>query len=90
MYTSRGTPDLLLEEVAKYPAKENWQEIFARSRSHPDDDGHLAKLTRALAHGEKVCQPYEGTNADMPIRGDMWLRIGNIGKHCFSPLPINY
>lgn len=80
MYTSRGTPDLLLEEVAKYPAKENWSQIFARSVAHPDDDGHLAKLTRALAHGQKVCEPYESSNPQMPIRGDVWLRIGNIGK----------
>ncbi|KAJ5346003.1 hypothetical protein N7452_004007, partial [Penicillium brevicompactum] len=78
MYTSRGTPDLLLEEVAKYPAKENWSQIFARSVAHPDDDGHLAKLTRALAHGQKVCEPYESSNPQMPIRGDVWLRIGNI------------
>ncbi|CAG7923159.1 unnamed protein product [Penicillium olsonii] len=78
MYTSRGTPDLLLEEVARYPAKENWSQIFARSVAHPGDDGHLAKLTRALAHGQKVCEPYESSNPEMPIRGDVWLRIGNI------------
>ncbi|CAI7624817.1 unnamed protein product [Penicillium bialowiezense] len=78
MYTSRGTPDLLLEEVAKYPAKENWSQIFARSVAHPDDDGHLAKLARALAHGQKVCETYESKNPEMPIRGDVWLRIGNI------------
>lgn len=80
MYTSRGTPDLLLDDVVRYPAKENWSGIFARSLAHPGDDGHLAKLTRALAHGQKVCEPYEKTDTQMAIRGDMWLRIGNIGK----------
>ncbi|KAJ5851361.1 uncharacterized protein N7529_010746 [Penicillium soppii] len=78
MYVSRGMPDLLLEEVAQYPIKDDWSQIFARSLAHPSDDGHLAKLVRALAHGEKVCQPYESSNRQMPIKGDMWLRIGNI------------
>jgi hypothetical protein len=73
MYTSRGTPDPLLDEVANYPLKGDWSQIFARSIAHPSDGGHLAKLTRALAHGQKVCQAYERN-------GDMWLRIGNIGK----------
>lgn len=80
MYTSRGTPDLLLDEVANYPIKEDWAQIFARSIAHPGDDGHLAKLARALAHGQKVCQAYESKHPEMPIKGDMWLRIGNIGK----------
>ena len=80
MYTSRGTPDLLLDEVANYPPKSNWSELFARSIAHPDDDGHLAKLVRALAHGQKVCQPYERTNPEMQIKGNMWLRVGNIGE----------
>lgn len=84
MYVSRGMPDLLLEEVAQYPIKDDWSQIFARSLAHPSDDGHLAKLVRALAHGEKVCQPYESSNRQMPIKGDMWLRIGNIGKAFFS------
>ncbi|KAJ5873308.1 hypothetical protein N7455_003851 [Penicillium solitum] len=78
MYTSRGTPDLLLDEVANYPIKEDWAQIFARSIAHPGDDGHLAKLARALAHGQKVCQAYESKHPEMQIKGDMWLRIGNI------------
>ncbi|OQE24965.1 hypothetical protein PENFLA_c009G11039 [Penicillium flavigenum] len=78
MYTSRGTPDLLLDEVANYPMKEDWSQIFARSIAHPGDDGHLAKLARALAHGQKVCKAYESKKPEMPIKGDMWLRIGNI------------
>ncbi|KAJ5795205.1 hypothetical protein N7457_001804 [Penicillium paradoxum] len=78
MYTSRASPDLLLDEVTNYPIKEEWSEIFARSIAHPDDDGHLAKLSRALAHGQKVCQQFEKKIPEMPIKGDMWLRIGNL------------
>jgi hypothetical protein len=79
MYVSRGTPDLLLDEVAKYPIKEDWPQIFGRAVSHDTDDGHLAKLARAVAHGQRVCQGFENKH-QMPINGDMWLRIGNIGK----------
>ncbi|CDM29644.1 Domain of unknown function DUF4243 [Penicillium roqueforti FM164] len=78
MYTSRGTPDLLLDEVANYSPKDNWSQLFARSIAHPDDDGHLAKLVRALAHGQKVCQVYERTHPEMRIKGNMWLSVGNI------------
>lgn len=81
MYTSRGTPNLLLDEVAKYPVKMDWSQIFARSIAHPGDDGHLAKLARALANGQNICEPFEDKDPGMPIKGDMWLRIGNIGKH---------
>jgi hypothetical protein len=80
MYTSRGSPNLLLDEIASYPLKEDWPRIFARSVAHPDDDGHLAKLARALASGQKLCEPFEDKNPEMPIKGDMWLRIGNMGK----------
>ncbi|KAJ5562985.1 hypothetical protein N7461_001746, partial [Penicillium sp. DV-2018c] len=84
MYTSRGSPNLLLDEIASYPIKEDWPQIFARSIAHSDDDGHLAKLARALANGEKVCQPFEDKNPEMPIKGDMWLRIGNMAVDCTS------
>jgi hypothetical protein len=79
MYVSRGTPDLLLDEIAKYPIKEDWPQIFERAVTHGTDDGHLAKLARAVAHGQRVCQGVENKKK-MPINGDMWLRIGNIGK----------
>jgi hypothetical protein len=90
MYISRGTPDLLLDEVANYPLKEDWPQIFARSIAHPGDDGHLAKLARALAHGQKVCEAFESKHPEMPIKGDMWLRIGNIGKQQVLILHICY
>lgn len=81
LYASRASPDLLLDEVTQYPAKNDWPAVFARSVTHPSDDGHLVKLVRALANGEKACQPYESQGPQvMPISGDMWLRIGNMGE----------
>lgn len=81
MYVSRGSPKLLLDEVTQYPVKLEWPAVFAQSARHPADDGHLAKLVRALAHGQDVCKPFETRESKtMSISGDMWLRIGNMGE----------
>ncbi|KAJ5947597.1 hypothetical protein N7466_000612 [Penicillium verhagenii] len=76
-YVSRNSPDLLLEEVTNYPAKQDWEAVISQSVAHPHDDGHLVKLVRAVAHGQNVCRPFE-KKAAMPISGDMWLKIGNM------------
>lgn len=79
---SRGAPQLLLNEVTSYPASNSWETIFKHCNSHPGDDGHLPKLARAVAHGEAVCRPFESQAKErgLMITGDMWLRIGNMGK----------
>lgn len=81
-YVSRGVPDLLLEEVTTYEAPNDWKTIFYESSVHPRDDGHLSKLVRALANGEKVCRPFEARAEELGllITGDMWLKIANMGK----------
>lgn len=81
IYASSGFPDLLLDEISKYPVTNDWEAVITQSRSHPADDGHLSKLVRALAHGENVCRPFEQQKANsLPISGNMWLQIGNMGK----------
>lgn len=81
MYVSRGSPKLLLDEVTQYPGTKEWAAVFSQSVRHPADDGHLVKLVRALAHGQKVCRSFESTQTQaMTIMGDMWLRIGNMGE----------
>lgn len=81
-YVSRGVPNLLLEEVTTYEAPNDWKTIFHESSVHPRDDGHLSKLVRALANGEKVCRPFEARAEELGllITGDMWLKIANMGK----------
>lgn len=81
-YVSRGVPDLLLEEVTTYEAPNDWKTIFYESSVHPRDDGHLSKLVRAVANGEKVCRPFEARAEELGllITGDMWLKIANMGK----------
>ncbi|KAJ5573774.1 uncharacterized protein N7459_008201 [Penicillium hispanicum] len=79
LYVAYGSPDLLVDEVARYPARQDWATIFSRSVKHHRDDGHLAKFARAVAHAQKVCEQAESRGVQaMPISGDMWLRIGNM------------
>lgn len=84
MYASRGSPDLLIDEVIKYEPKQStftatgdpWQELFDRVCTF-EDDGHGSKLIRALAHGQKICEPYEDLD-QFRIKHDMWLQLGHM------------
>ena len=79
LYVSGGSPDLRLDDITSHPATLDWPTIFSRAVTHPTDDGHMAKLVRAVAHGENVCRALEGSQK-MVITGEMWRRIGNMGK----------
>lgn len=83
MYASRGSPNLLLDEVVNYKpkkpskdAKDPWDDIIDRVRQY-EDDGHGAKLVRALAHGQKICEPYEDRES-FRIKKNMWLQLGHM------------
>jgi hypothetical protein len=78
MYASRHSPALLLSEITDYTPKQDsdWDKIVSRVTSL-EDDGHASKVIRALANGQKVCQPYE----DKPgfvIKSDAWRKIGHM------------
>ncbi|OJJ95464.1 hypothetical protein ASPACDRAFT_55148 [Aspergillus aculeatus ATCC 16872] len=83
LYVSRGTPELYLDEIRAYPTAHSWAEIFAFCNRHSQDDGHLAKLVRAVANGERACRPFEEERR-WPIKGDMWLRIANMAMDSTS------
>jgi len=78
MYTSRGCPDLLLDEVAHYSPKQpsGWDQIIKRVNKM-EDDGHASKLVRALAHGQVACEKFEGKDGFV-IEGDMWEKLGHM------------
>ncbi|KAE8150168.1 hypothetical protein BDV25DRAFT_154887 [Aspergillus avenaceus] len=80
LYVSRNTPELLLDEVTEYQITRDWETIFHYTNEHQRDDGHVGKLARAIAHGEKFCRPYEAQAKErgLKITGDMWLKIGNM------------
>lgn len=78
MYTSRGCPELRLEEVTGYKAKREWTwEEIVRKVDAMEDDGHVAKLVRALKNGEQRCREFERREG-FPIKGDMWLQLGRM------------
>lgn len=85
IWASRQMPEPQPEDVLNYPIHLGWPEIFAKSYLHPSDDGHLAKFVRTVAFAEELCRPYEtGSNKRyLPVSGDMWLKIGNLGKRYF-------
>ena len=60
-YVSRGCPTLLLDEISNYQPKQpsGWDKVIERVNGL-ENDGHGAKLVRALAHGGAVCRTFEG------------------------------
>ncbi|KAF2743250.1 hypothetical protein M011DRAFT_411074 [Sporormia fimetaria CBS 119925] len=80
LYASRGSADLLLDEITSYKPKAGTDapldNVFARARRFPDD-GHTSKFIRALANGEKVCRKWEGEDGFV-IKGDMWKLLGHM------------
>ena len=82
MYVSRGTPDLLLDEIVEYKPKrpnDDWNDLFQRVNVLPDD-GHAPKLLRALANAEKVCADYEGKEEakNWKLKDNMFLSLGHM------------
>ena len=53
-----------------------WDAIQDRVCEFPDD-GHAAKMIRALAHGQRICEPCEGRDA-FRIKHDDWLQMGHM------------
>lgn len=79
MYASRRSPKPLLDEIINYQPRipaDSWDAIFERVKNH-SDDGHACKLVRALAHGERICAPFED-DPKFRIKKDMWLQLGHM------------
>lgn len=83
LYASRGSPELRLDEIRNYKPKvpskdpeDPWQDIITRVCRF-EDDGHGSKLVRALAHGQKICEPYQD-RPDFPIKHADWLQLGHM------------
>lgn len=80
LYASRRSPKPLMDEITHYKPKSPgpWDGIIERVRNH-NDDGHAAKLVRALANGEQICKPFED-NQNFRVKRKMWLQLGHMGK----------
>jgi hypothetical protein len=79
MYASRRSPEILTKEITGYrPRKEgNWDSVIQRVRDMDGDDGHAAKLVRAIANGKNASAKYEHGDG-FPIKGDMWDKLGHM------------
>ncbi|USP73007.1 hypothetical protein yc1106_00281 [Curvularia clavata] len=73
MYVSRGSPELLRDEIENYVPKHNgdMQGVIERVRKI-EDDGHACKLVRAILNAEKVSRDRG------QVTGDMWRKVGHM------------
>lgn len=78
MYTSRGCPPLLANEITNYQPviDSDWDGLFKRINKF-EDDGHASKLVRALANGQETCAKHEKKDGFL-IKGDMWRKLGHM------------
>lgn len=83
-YASRLAPQLYPGEIVTYKPRQSdmtWSSLIKRTNKLTHDDGHISKLIRALAHGAKVCAPYEARqnlSSRFPLNGPGWLQIANM------------
>lgn len=78
MYASRKSPEIRLEDIRNYkPKKPSGYDQIQDRVCAIDDDGHASKLVRAIAHGGKICQPYEQNDA-FRLKSDDWLQLAHM------------
>ncbi|KAF2860411.1 hypothetical protein K470DRAFT_258006 [Piedraia hortae CBS 480.64] len=77
-YVARGAPELRIEVIRNYKPKQpsGWDVLEDRVVAVPDD-GHAAKTVRALAHGQRICEPYEH-RPEFRIKHDDWLQLAHM------------
>ncbi|KAF2221585.1 hypothetical protein BDZ85DRAFT_301818 [Elsinoe ampelina] len=81
LYMGMRCPALHPEAVSRevyHPLKQHrtWDGVFEAVKTWPDD-GHASKVVRALAHGERICGPYEGEGWCVVESGE-WLRYAGV------------
>lgn len=82
IWASRKMPTAQEADINNYPIHLGWPEVFAKAYKHPTDDGHLPKFVRTVAYAQEICRPFEeeAEARGLKVTGDMWLKIGNMGK----------
>ena len=79
VYVSRGSPELVLDEIQKYKPKKprDWKDLFHDVSVRPDD-GHASKFVRALKNGAERSKPYDDRK-EFKLKADDWLKYANAG-----------
>lgn len=92
-YASRIAPELHGNELADYkprvPDQATWDALVARANKI-EDDGHISKLLRALAHGQLISAPYENQpelSHRFPLKGNGWLTLANMAVDTTDSVP---
>ena len=65
----------------------DWSGVFHRACLH-EDDGHMAKLIRAIAHGQKVSAPYDHL-PEFRVKQRMFLPAANAAIDSASARPMD-
>lgn len=83
MYASRRAPEILLEEIVGYKPKlppkddgEALKEVFERVVK-TEDDGHAAKLVRAIAHGKSFTRKYQREEGFV-LKEEAWDKLAHM------------
>ncbi|KAF2705854.1 hypothetical protein K504DRAFT_439131 [Pleomassaria siparia CBS 279.74] len=80
IYAACGCPALIPSRITDYTPKMpgSWPSIIARANAYADD-GHTAKLIRAIINAETISKPYcEKGNADFPLLAGDFLQIAHM------------
>ncbi|GIJ88145.1 hypothetical protein Asppvi_007062 [Aspergillus pseudoviridinutans] len=88
-YAARGSPKLDLQEIRNYKPRRpgtGWKDLFRRVNDF-DDDSHVTKFLRGLAHGQRFCLPYQG-NVCFPLPDELWLQIGHMAMDSTEKEPV--
>ncbi|KAF2149860.1 hypothetical protein K461DRAFT_270432 [Myriangium duriaei CBS 260.36] len=79
LYAHVRCPKLYPEIVAGYEGREehgDWERVF-REACVRGGDGHLVKVVRALAAGERWCREWEGEEW-LKVRGQEWRKLAGL------------
>ena len=72
-------PDAVTDYQDDFSGAMGWKDLYAAvNKEH--DDGHVAKLIRALKNGQEAAKPFESGefSESFPVKGDMWLKIARM------------
>lgn len=81
LYCQTGAPRLWPEELSTYQPRyptSGWDEIFQRACEYKDD-GHLAKLIRAIATASRISAPFSNNPNFMLTTDKQFLTIAHMG-----------
>ncbi|KAH7411526.1 putative HypA-like protein [Cadophora sp. MPI-SDFR-AT-0126] len=82
LYIAQSSPKLTTEDLATCKQRQGtWEEVIRYSIRHPTDDGHLAKMVRALAFGQQLTKPLQsfGNPSNLLMEDHMWLKLAILG-----------